>query len=80
MTNDNADLIARTYAEGYDAGLNAERSVASPDLQVLSLANALDALALHCANKYPHRKCVECETTMLLARVVAIGNRMIDCQ
>lgn len=73
---------AQIYAGGYADGLVAGKSLSSPnpDPQVLSFANALDALALHCANIVPHKDCVECETAMILARVVSMGNRMIGCR
>lgn len=65
------------YSAGYADGIAAEKSVASPDLQVLSLANALDALALHCANlPRSHDACLECECAILLGRVVHMSDNL----
>ncbi len=51
------------------------------DLEVISLARALDALGLHAAmmdnaDEDHHDACLECSTMQLLARVVGFGNQL----
>ena len=71
------------FSAGYDAGLAAAKSLVQPpaDLQVLSLANALDVLARHAASMDSHDEewhdnCLECNTIMLLSRVVEFGEQL----
>jgi len=75
----------RTYQDGYSDGLAAAVSIHSADLPVLSLANALDAFAKHAArmdnaDETFHRGCLECETMMLLSRVVKFGTQLRDAE
>ncbi len=63
------------------AGINRDLSVLGQNLSVLSLANALDTLALHAAamdnqDVLNHTGCVECETMKLLTRVMRFGEQL----
>lgn len=66
---------ARIFSDGFEQGLLAAKSMHSADLQVMSLAHALDALGQHIAQmrnagEETHERCVECSTIDLLAVVI----------
>ena len=77
-----ARIAAEEYARGFADGLAAQRSLVSHDLQVLSLANALDAIALHVGlvGELAHERCVACETAKVLARVVVQGRDLLTAE